>query len=201
MRRAPHCQPDGWRGKDWQPKQAWSTDDNGWMQWGESGLVLKKGSLGKVLEADDPLHELHDEIVDEGTYTTAFFEVFPENPNTFIRGEGVDLDAAEKQAYDNLQKYLACSEHEFERRDYENGAGFCKHCGLFKSEAFDPLTKCVICDTPTYYFFSKTNKPYCEEHKDDCPDDDIPEFIKQMRQARETHEQRRKTRDAEATSE
>lgn len=71
-------------------------------------------------------------------YKTAFFEAFPRSPNTFIRGEGVTIEDAEKQAWKKFQKYSKCPKHEYEKRGYTNGAGFCKHCNMFGSKVFEP---------------------------------------------------------------
>lgn len=127
--------------KEYECKFPW--DDDCGLQYGEKGVVLtKKGD----------------------SYTTAFLEAFPNNPDTFIRGEGATVEEAEKNAWEQLQRYRSCKKHEFERRGYENGAGFCKHCGLFKSKAFEPLTKCKICGKPTYYTSDINGNYYCEEH-------------------------------------
>lgn len=72
-------------------------------------------------------------------YKTAFFEAFPQSPKTFIRGEGNTIEDAEKDAWQQYAKHIKCDNHEFQRRGYRNGAGFCKHCGLFKSNAFEPI--------------------------------------------------------------
>lgn len=69
-------------------------------------------------------------------YSTAFFEAFPRNPDTFIRGEGVDIAAAEADAWHQWQRILACAEHSYDRKGYTNGGGICVHCGLFKMGAF-----------------------------------------------------------------
>jgi len=95
-------------------------------------------------------------------YFTAFFEAFPRNPDTFIRGEGNTVEEAEKSAWSMLQKFKACSGHEFERRGYTNGAGFCIHCGMFNSKAFDPTTICCKCSKPTDYTQDKDRNYYCE---------------------------------------
>lgn len=71
-------------------------------------------------------------------YRTAFFEAFPRDPDTFVRGEGETIEAAESAAWFRFEKHRACSGHEYERRGYTNGAGFCIHCGMFKSGAFSP---------------------------------------------------------------
>ena len=133
-------------------KYAW--DDDCSVQCGDSGVVFSK----------------------KGNYTTAFFEAFPKNPNTFIRGEGKTIEEAETRAWEQLNKYRNCKNHEFERRDYKNGVGFCKHCGLMKSKAFKPLTKCVICGNPTYYTSDIDGNYYCKKHSKDMPLDKMSDY-------------------------
>lgn len=116
---ADHHLPGSWRYQpENEPKCAWP--DDCMVQWGDSGVVLREADKG-------------------GSYRTAFFEAFPRNPNTFIRGEGATVGDAEASAFAKFQKYQACDGHEFERRGYTNGAGFCKHCGFFGSKAFEPI--------------------------------------------------------------
>ncbi len=98
----------------------------------------------------------------EGNYETAFFEAFPNNPSCFIRGEGKDLDEAEKKAWDKYQKILVC-DHEMERRDRKDGYGYCKHCS-YSSKVFEPLTKCCKCNTPTNYSTDYKGNHYCKKH-------------------------------------
>lgn len=74
----------------------------------------------------------------KGNYETAFFEVFPKVPETFIRGEGPTIEVAEERAWSKYRKYLECAGHEFERKGYTNGVGFCKTCGMFSFNAFKP---------------------------------------------------------------
>jgi len=78
-----------------------------------------------------------------GDYRTSFFEAFPRTPATFLRGEGATIAEAELSAWKQYEKILSCAEHEFERRGYDNGGGFCKHCGLFMV-VFEPTKKCCI---------------------------------------------------------
>jgi hypothetical protein len=114
------------------------------------------------------------------SYTTAFFEAFPVNPATFIRGEGSTIQEAENQAWEKFQRQAACTNHEFERRGYRNGVGFCKHCGLYKSSVFEPSEKCYVCGKPTFYIADKNGNFYCEEHKKDIPEKDLPDYIKDL---------------------
>lgn len=44
----------------------------------------------------------------KGNYLTAFFEVFPKTPATFIRGEGATIEEAEKAAWEKYQKIISC---------------------------------------------------------------------------------------------
>jgi hypothetical protein len=110
------------------------------VQGGGDGVVFRKG----------------------GSYTTAFFEAFPEAPRTFIRGEGKTIEAAELDAWEQYERILACAGHEFERGTYRNGYGRCKHCGLGKSNAFEPLEKCFKCGAATYYSQDNTGAWWCE---------------------------------------
>lgn len=126
-------------------------------QWPDD-CYLQCGATGIVLSAS-------------GSYVTAFFEAFPKAPQTFIRGEGQDLPAAEADAWAQWQKIVACPAHEFERRGYKNGAGFCKHCGLFISRAFEPQYKCLICQAPTNHATDIDGNRYCEQHASRIPED------------------------------
>lgn len=142
-------------GQPYECKHDWPEDCK--VQAGSRGIVLSKS---------------------KGNYRTAFFEAFPNNPDTFIRGEGLTIEDAETAAWNKLLTYQACVGHEFERRNYTNGVGFCKHCGLFKPHAFDPLTRCIICDSPTDYGYDKKGRYYCKDHIDKIPQEDLPEWKK-----------------------
>lgn len=134
-------------GEDYLCKYKWDYDC--FVQCGDEGLVLSNNN----------------------DYFTAFFEAFPKSPNTFIRGEGNTIEEAEEKAWSQLQRYKECKNHEYERNGYTNGSGFCKHCGLFKSHAFEPSTKCKKCNKPTAYTCDINNEWYCEEHKDLIPNE------------------------------
>ncbi|EOU1990218.1 hypothetical protein [Clostridium perfringens] len=111
-------------------------------------------------------------------YETAFFEVYPKDPDTFIRGQGKTINEAEEEAWKQYEKIINCHKHEFERRGYENGLGFCKHCGLLKSKAFKPSHNCVICNKATYYKTDKNGNYYCKNHADLIPLDDMRSYEK-----------------------
>lgn len=109
-------------------------------------------------------------ISPRGNYTTAFFEAFPRNPDTFIRGEGTTVGEAEDKAWEKYQRIIVCDHVDgFDRRGYRNGLGFCKKCGMSKSHAFEPLTRCAICDTPTYHTSDIDDKWYCKDHAGQKP--------------------------------
>jgi hypothetical protein len=102
-------------------------------------------------------------------YTIAFFEAFPRDPATFIRGEGETVEAAEEDAWAQWQRILHCPSggaHEYETRGYRNGCGICKHCGLFSSGVFDLEeigSVCVVCGVGTYWTL-RGQDIYCKEH-------------------------------------
>ena len=91
------------------------------------------------------------------------FEIYSENPHSYFSAYGDTWEQAEKNAFKKFTGYVNCHKHEFERRNYTNGVGFCRHCNLFKSKAFEPSTKCDICGIPTDYS-SGDDKYYCETH-------------------------------------
>ena len=121
--------------------------DDCFIQGGKSGLVVT--GVGKP------------------NYVTAFVEAFPSDPQTFIRGEGNTVAEAEQAAWEKYQRLTGCAGHEFETRNYRNGGGFCKHCGMFKSDAFtaEELGEfCAECGTPTLWAVVD-GKRYCDQHK------------------------------------
>lgn len=135
--------------------------------WGDT--TLQGGNSGLVL-------------TEKGNYTTAFVEAFPKNLRTFIRGEGKTISEAEDNAWQQYQRILNCDGHEFERRGYRNGAGFCKKCDIFQSEVFEPTEKCVICNCNTYYTSDTDGNFYCENHKDQIPEEKQWYISRRMRE-------------------
>lgn len=140
------------------------------VQCGEKGIVLS-GGLEKVF-ASDSIPELADNLESNYSYTTAFFEAFPNNPNTFIRGEGKTVEEAELRTWEKYLSYQACAGHEFEAGKYDNGAGICKHCKMFGSKAIPAYDPCFKCGTPTWYSKDNQNRRICgecyytQEHED-----------------------------------
>ena len=118
-----------------------------------------------------------------------FWEAFPINPQTFIRGEGPTLEAAELDAWNQLQKYMACPGHEFERRGYTNGAGFCKHCNMFQSHVFEPDQPCVNCGDKNGYGYDNQNRWWCK----DCWHKMPKELWNRLRLDEENYKERQRT--------
>jgi hypothetical protein len=113
--------------------------------------------------------------------SSSFFEVFSKVPDTYVHTEGESLDEAEQKAWEKIVRAARCPEHEFERRGYTNGVGFCKHCGMFKSKAFEPSEHCVICGKACYYSVDIDGNWYCEDHVDQIPDEKASESLKWVR--------------------
>lgn len=75
-----------------------------------------------------------------GSYRTAFVEALAKDG--FIRGEGTTVEEAEDDAFSQFVRQTTCDRtvgHDFERRNYTNGAGVCKYCAAFRSGVFDEL--------------------------------------------------------------
>lgn len=105
-------------GHSWSPAKPWP--EKTMVQWGSKGVVLRQ----------------------QNSYTTAFFEAFPDNiqkASSFIRGEGATLEEAEEDAFSKFQRNVSCH-HKIGRRGYTNGGGLCIKCGAFFSKAFHPIT-------------------------------------------------------------
>lgn len=80
-----------------------------------------------------------------------YIEAFPDvnGIGTYIGTHGSSFEECENILWGEYQKYLSCPKHEFVRDDgehhYSNGAGVCKHCGLFASNVLEPETQCDNC--------------------------------------------------------
>jgi len=111
--------------KDYQLQYDWN---NTFVQCNDSGVVLGKKP-----------------------YKTAFFEAFPRNPDTFIRGEGSTIQEAETAAWNKYQKTLVCQNHEYKYHS-DIGHGKCIHCNLFTSYALPNKICCSICKKQAYFW-------------------------------------------------
>lgn len=166
-------------GEDWQCTKDWPEDC--FVQCGGHGMVFTgAGALEKVLGTTEGALDALSGNMDH--YVTAFFEAFPKNPDTFIRGEGATIEEAEQKAWDKFQRQSACDHPEFERRSYRNGLGFCVKCGMSKSAAFEPLERCYMCDAPTYQGQTNDGRWYCKECGDKVPDNLLPDWLLEHRQ-------------------
>lgn len=125
-------------GPPYQCQKDWPEDCN--VQCGEKGLVIK----GKE------------------SYNTAFFESFPSNPSTFIRGEGNSLEQAEDSAWLKYQNILSCKEHVYKRHGEEHGV--CEKCGLFTSHCFPPEHKCSVCEKENVNYNAANKGKLCRDH-------------------------------------
>lgn len=111
-----------WKDKEHVPSEDWPTDCM--VQWGKRGVVFSQS----------------------GSYATAFFEAFPTSGG-FFRGEGADLDSAEEDALQKYKRAIGCEAHEWSRKGYTNGGGFCRKCGAFGTP-FKPIVKLGSWDKP-----------------------------------------------------
>lgn len=159
-------------GKPWDCLKPWPADC--FVQCGGDGIVLPAGGLKAALTESAAGLKVIGEMAGkvpmrEGAYRTAFFEAFPKNPSTFIRGEGATIEEAEASAWRQFEKFRACAKHQFHRKGYRNGAGFCRKCGMFKSKVFRVLDRCKYnCGRPGYDH-DKNGKWYCRKHNHKNP--------------------------------
>ena len=132
-------------GGEYECQQVWPEDT--FVQCGDSGLVLGN-------DKNEP-------------YITAFFEAFPKNPSTFIRGEGKDLPEAELKAFEKFQKIKGCDEHVYTRHGTSEHAK-CTKCGLFTSHHFEPTHNCSVCSKENVNYQMSDNQfkltYFCREH-------------------------------------
>lgn len=119
-----------WKDKDYVPQYDWPGDTV--VQWGGNGVVLGKKS-----------------------YTTAFFEAFPDENITssggFIRGEGKTIAEAENAAYAAFLKETSCN-HLWGREHYRNSGQLCRHCRAFRCDYVKPIVSLGDWRKPIEYY-------------------------------------------------
>lgn len=96
------------------------------------------------------------------------FSAFP-NQYVFKADSLVSAEEAERLCWEKYQaaKPRLCQHDHFngdncERRTYRNGAGFCKFCGYFCMDVFEPLEVCVNCGRATYWTHDKNGGWWCQ---------------------------------------
>ena len=92
---------------------------------------------------------------------------YPENAATYMGMQASTIQECEDILWTRYQRYISCK-HEFTRDHpkkghYSNGAGFCKHCGMFKSQAFEPETICETCGKHANLLSCIDGKQVCED--------------------------------------
>ena len=179
---ADHCQAGAYGQEKYTPECLWPEDC--YVQWGGEGVVFQNGNVSSGIEilssaimGDDASKEKLPQVFAR-SYLTAFFEAFPTNPSTFIRGEGSTINEAEQKAFDCLARFLACPGHEFERGKYRNGAGICKHCGMFSTKVFEPIDHCTVCGSPSNYTSDIDNNFWCKACAESMPEELKTEMYK-----------------------
>lgn len=167
-------------------KKDWPTEDC-FIQCGGDGVVFTQHSMEEVLT--DPLKQIgaitgvlseEKSPLELPYYRTAFFEAFPRNPNTFIRGEGKTVEEAEADCWNQYQKYFECDHPSFEPRDYTNGAGHCTKCGLWFPSVIDPIHPCKVCGEKTWFSRDKDGDYWCEKCYEEMPIEKMTELQKMM---------------------
>jgi hypothetical protein len=124
------------------------------------------------------------------SYGTLFIEVYPPGA-AFIRGEGVSAEECENAAWAKYQLAVHCTDgsgtHDWEPRDYHNGAGFCSRCKTFGSKVFtgEQLGQfCATCQIGTTYHWgtdANGNLEYlCEEHVPPRPKRTLSELLSEL---------------------
>lgn len=106
-------------GDDYNCQQNWPNDS--FLQCGGSGIVLSN----------------------EGNYETAFFEAFL--LNTFLRGQGVNIEEAELNAFKKYLQITQCKCHHFEKKEEHSRRGVCSICHYDIDLVFPPDEECSIC--------------------------------------------------------
>lgn len=104
-----------------------------------------------------------------------YIEAFTKQPYTMFTAHGKTLKEVETLAWKSYRKAIECENHEWEARNYRNGAGFCKHCNLFRSGVLPIKEKCAICNERTYYTYYIDW--YCEEHSEEGLKIDYPKLL------------------------
>lgn len=140
------------------------------IQGGWNGIVFKGVPLDDLVTDPEEARRAVAGAPTKPHYRTAFFEAFPRNPATFIRGEGKCLRAAEVSAWKQYRRILECPGHEWDRRDYRHGQALCKHCGMFGSRVLPTLDPCCVCGALESYGVDIEGRWHCTNHFREIPE-------------------------------
>lgn len=155
---------------------------NCWVQGDNDGIVLTDVSIEEAITNPQTAQDVLTRKV--AHYSTAFFEAFPKDPSTFIRGEGSTLEEAEAACWKQLRTIQACPQHEFERKGRKDGYVYCKKCalsGLF----FDPLHPCSGCNKTQYKYYGsdKNDRGFCQTCYEKLSDDQLTDSALYVRKS------------------
>lgn len=95
-----------------------------------------------------------------------FFEVYINTPNTYVRGTGESLQAAEQMAWEKWTSFKDC-DHKFKRKFEHSTLGICECCGMTVYDMYEPDSECSVSDC-NHNQCSQTNSidgsVYCHIH-------------------------------------
>lgn len=72
-----------------------------------------------------------------------FFEVYIKNPNTYVRGTGESVQAAEQMAWEKWTTFKNCA-HKFKRKFEHSTVGICECCGMNVYDMYEPDSECSV---------------------------------------------------------
>lgn len=119
------------------------------------------------------------------TFAYTYMEVFTDVPEakTYFSGRSAGvghaaLSLAEERCAAVFFRYLNCRGHDFEARGYTNGAGVCRHCGMFASGVMPPTRVCQSCGRGLWdnSRLDLEGRVYCDLHFRDRPWEVMTEF-------------------------
>lgn len=119
------------------------------MSWPPKIIKLQYGRKGVVICEDK-----------SKSYKTAFFEAFSQN--IFARGEGKNIEDAERNAFTSFMKQTICP-HEYVPFGYDKSSGKCIHCNNVEPNMFLSDKSCHICHKP-HVCFNMGKNSFCIQH-------------------------------------
>lgn len=130
-------------------------------------VLLHDWPLSTVWNLNGSLDPVMNQVYGRGYVSMEVFTKEPENATTMLGADGLTFEECEEKCWEKYQQYQKC-QHEFTRESpggchYTNGAGFCKHCGMLKSQAFEPETICTACHKHANLFSTLNDEWLCED--------------------------------------